>query len=83
MVERGPQPRPAPPGDLIQTWKAIPIIRHEPRYGSADVDGQLRVERSDSGAGRIYTLTYEGADYAGNTASCNTVVAVPHDQSKN
>lgn len=57
----------------IQGWTA----------GTADVEGQLRAERSDSGTGRIYTVTYEGADHAGNTASCSTVVAVPHDQSKN
>jgi hypothetical protein len=49
--------------------------------GTADTAGQLRAERSGGGAGRVYTLTYEGADQAGNTARCSATVAVPHDRS--
>ncbi len=37
--------------------------------------GQLRAERF--GSTRIYTLSYEGADVAGNTATCHATVTVP------
>lgn len=50
--------------------------------GTADTSGMLRAERSGAGTGRVYTLTYEGADAAGNTATCSTTVTVPHDQGK-
>ena len=42
----------------------------------------LRVERSGQGDGRVYTLTYVGADAAGNTGSCAVTVTVPHDRGK-
>ena len=48
--------------------------------GSAATTGQLRAERLGGGTGRIYTLSYTGADTAGNIASCSTTVTVPHDQ---
>jgi hypothetical protein len=47
-----------------------------------DTDGFLRAERSSPGTGRVYTLTYEGKDGAGNAATCTVTVAVPHDQRK-
>jgi hypothetical protein len=47
-----------------------------------DTSGQLRAERSDTGTGRLYTLTYQGKDVAGNTALCRTTVFVPHDQTQ-
>jgi hypothetical protein len=50
--------------------------------GSADVAGLLRAERSGNGTGRVYALTYEGADTAGNTVTCVTTVIVPHDKGK-
>ncbi|HEX9597845.1 MAG TPA: thrombospondin type 3 repeat-containing protein [Gaiellaceae bacterium] len=48
--------------------------------GTADTEGLLRAERSGNGPGRTYTLTYTGADVAGNTATCAALVRVPHDQ---
>ncbi len=48
--------------------------------GTADTSGQLRAERSGTGSGRTYTLTYQGVDAAGNSATCATRVTVPHDQ---
>jgi hypothetical protein len=48
--------------------------------GTADTQGFLRAERAGNGPGRTYMLTYEGADDAGNTATCTTTVRVPHDQ---
>jgi hypothetical protein len=47
---------------------------------TASTSGQLRAQRLGSGTGRVYTFAYSGADRAGNTASCGTTVAVPHDQ---
>jgi hypothetical protein len=48
--------------------------------GTPGVDGLLRAERSDTGVGRVYTLTYRGADAAGNTATCQATVTVPLNQ---
>jgi hypothetical protein len=48
--------------------------------GTASTNGQLRSERLGSGNGRTYTLVYTGVDRAGNSATCNTGVSVPHDQ---
>jgi hypothetical protein len=45
--------------------------------GTADVAGQLRAKRLDSGHGRVYTLKYVGRDAAGNERTCATTVAVP------
>lgn len=44
--------------------------------GTADTSGQLRGERFNSKQGRTYTLTYQGADVAGNTATCTATVKV-------
>lgn len=54
-------------GDLsndIQDWT----------IGTADTSGLLRAERY--GGDRVYTLTYQGSDVAGNTATCQTTVRV-------
>jgi hypothetical protein len=45
-----------------------------------DTSGQLRAERADTGTGRNYTLTYRGLDLAGNSATCSTLVFVPHNE---
>jgi len=39
----------------------------------------LRAERNGKSDGRIYTLTYEVADCAGNTSTASVTVTVPHD----
>ena len=48
--------------------------------GTPDTTGQVRAERSGTGTGRVYTITYQGADLAGNTANCSVTVSVPHDR---
>lgn len=48
--------------------------------GVADLAGFLRAERAGNGPGRVYTLTYEGSDKAGNTAIATCKVTVPHDK---
>jgi Nidogen-like len=48
--------------------------------GSSSTKGYVRAERLGTGNGRIYTLTYQGRDVAGNTKTCSATVTVPHDQ---
>ncbi|MGE0394889.1 MAG: collagen binding domain-containing protein, partial [Vicinamibacterales bacterium] len=50
--------------------------------GTPDLSGQLRAKRSGKKGGRVYRLTYQGRDVAGNTATCQVSVTVPHDQGK-
>jgi hypothetical protein len=48
--------------------------------GTPDLNGVLRAERAGKDRDRIYTLTYTAHDLAGNGATCNATVTVPHDQ---
>jgi probable HAF family extracellular repeat protein len=48
--------------------------------GAASPSGLLQAARAGKGSGRVYALTYQGSDVAGNTATCTTTVKVPHDQ---
>lgn len=48
--------------------------------GAAANRGSLRAERSGRGPGRVYSLTYSVEDGAGNAATCQATVAVPHDR---
>lgn len=47
--------------------------------GTPDTSGLLRAERSATGPGRNYSLTYRGADLAGNAGVCTAKVRVPHE----
>ncbi|MGH7725010.1 MAG: reprolysin-like metallopeptidase [Candidatus Eiseniibacteriota bacterium] len=49
--------------------------------GTADVEFQLRSERSGKGSGRIYTIVYTATDACGNEAQDVAQVEVRHDQS--
>jgi endo-1,4-beta-xylanase len=42
--------------------------------GTADTSGLLRAERY--GSDRVYTITYQGSDVAGNKTNCQTTVTV-------
>ena len=42
-----------------------------------DYSFMLRAERSGSGSGRIYTITYQAVDDSGNTAVAYATVTVP------
>jgi hypothetical protein len=69
---------------------------YDPNYDSTTGDGNtnddiqidesgnicLRAERSGTGDGRIYTITYTATDATGNSVNANATVAVPHDQSE-
>jgi hypothetical protein len=50
--------------------------------GTPSVSGSLKADRLGTGSGRVYSLTYQGSDNAGNTALCVATVTVPHDQGK-
>ena len=45
--------------------------------GTDDRDVSLRAERSGTGTGRVYTLTYQARDAAGNTSTAAVQVSVP------
>ena len=48
-----------------------------------DIDGgvvHVRASRPGTSDGRIYTITAEAADLAGNTATAASTCVVPHDQ---
>jgi hypothetical protein len=49
-------------------------------FGTDDRQFLLRAERSGTGTGRIYTITYRARDAAGNTTTATATVTVPHDQ---
>jgi PKD repeat protein len=40
----------------------------------------LNAERSGTGDGRSYTITYKATDFSGNTATASVIVTVPHNQ---
>jgi hypothetical protein len=48
--------------------------------GTPDTALLLRSERDGKGSGRVYTLTYQAQDRAGNTTPALATVTVPHDQ---
>jgi len=48
--------------------------------GTVDFDVDLRAERDAGGVGRVYSLTYEARDDAGNAATAVVPVAVPLDR---
>jgi hypothetical protein len=60
----------------------------EGKGGEAEPDWQvtgdmtllLRAERNGSGSGRLYKITVETRDAAGNVGSTAAFVLVPHDQ---
>jgi Leucine-rich repeat (LRR) protein len=71
-------------GDEISTYD--PIFDNTQGDGHTTTDIQikdgviyLRAERSGTGTGRVYTLTYEATDSAGNVGTASVTVTVPHE----
>lgn len=74
------------------TSRIVAVTSSEPDYTRDDDDRRndivvtgdltvdLRAERLGSGSGRVYTLTVEVTDAAGNATQATTTIVVPHDQ---
>jgi endo-1,4-beta-xylanase len=45
--------------------------------GTPDTSGKLRAEPNLFGPDRVYSLTYQGSDIAGNHTTCTATVTVP------
>ncbi len=70
----------------------VSVTSNEPEEGLGDGDTagdivirdaltiELRAERSGVGVGRVYTLTYESTDEAGNKTTASITVTVPHNK---
>lgn len=78
-------------GMLSQEPKIVKVESNEPENGNGDgntspdweITGDLtlslRSERAGPGSGRIYTITIEAIDDAGNIGTSTALVKVPHD----
>jgi len=76
----------------IASVRLIGITCNEPIIAGQDVQGAvtgtedteflLKAERSGTGSGRVYTITYEVTDAAGHKATAEAIVTVPHDRGK-
>jgi hypothetical protein len=78
--------------DGAPVTRIVSIASNEPENGTGDGDtspdsvitgdltAQARAERSGGGTGRIYTITVESRDAAGNASTRTVEVTVPHDR---
>ena len=78
--------------DLDPTITLISVTSDEPDNDLGDGDMpndivivddftfDLRAERSGTGDGRVYTITYEVTDFCGNSTVASATVTVPHSQ---
>ena len=78
----------------VTSLKIVSVTSNEPDNGLGDGDTagdtqitgdltvNLRAERGGKGNGRIYTITVEAADAAGNTSTLTCTVSVPKSQGK-
>jgi hypothetical protein len=71
----------------IASAKIVSVTSNEPQDTKAtdwqitgDLSLLLRAQRDGSGTGRMYTITVEVTDPAGNQTRVTTTVLVPHDQ---
>jgi hypothetical protein len=80
--------------DPNPTVTLVSVTSNEPDDGLGDGDTSndivkvndytfdLRAERSGTGTGRVYTITYKATDACGNSTVKSAMVTVPHDKSK-
>jgi hypothetical protein len=78
--------------DPNPTITLVSVTSNEPDNGLGDGDTpndivivdeytfKLRAERSGTGEGRIYTITYEVTDACGNVTTMSVAVSVPHNR---
>lgn len=79
-------------GDPSPTITFISVTSNEPDNGKGDGNTvndivvlgdytfKFRAERSGNGVGRVYTITYQATDAAGNSAQASATVTVNHNQ---
>ncbi len=72
--------------DVNAVGKIVSICSDEPEIGDdiviqSDSSFKLRAERQGRGNGRVYSVTFEIVDEAGNVTLTTGYVGVPHDQS--
>jgi len=77
--------------DALPVIRIVSVSSNEPESGLGEGDAApdsmitgaftaaLRAERSGTGGGRVYTITVEARDAAGNVSTATVEVAVPHD----
>jgi hypothetical protein len=87
-----PKPNVSDNTDPNPTVTLVSVTSNEPDDGLGDGDMpndivinedgtiDLRAERSGTGDGRIYTITYRATDACGNTTEATATVTVPFDQ---
>ena len=80
--------------DLNPTVTLVSVTSNEPDNGLGDGDKaddiiiksdfvfRLRAERSGTGDGRVYTITYEAMDACGNSTLATATVTVPKSKGK-
>ena len=51
-------------------------------FGVGTPQAQVRAERSGTGNGRAYAITFKADDNKGGTCNATVSVGVPHDQGK-
>ena len=66
------------------TCKITSVTSNEPIDGDVDITGDLtvnlRAQRAGNGDGRVYQITVQCTDAAGNVTTKTVTVTVPHDQ---
>lgn len=72
--------------DPAPTRRIVAVVCNEPAANdwiiTGDMTLQLRATRAGAGSGRVYSITVEASDAAGNTSTATISVSVPHDQGK-
>jgi hypothetical protein len=78
--------------DPSPTVTFVSMASNEPENGKGDGNTsndimktgdfafQLRAERSGTGSGRVYTITYKATDASGNYATGSVTIEVPHNK---
>jgi len=79
-------------GDPAPTITLVSVTSNEPDNGQGDgntvndiviidcYNFEFRAERSGGGVGRVYTITYQATDAAGNSIQASATVTVNHNQ---